>query len=334
MNILVTGAGGFIGHHLVKRLKNDGHRVVGCDWKFPEFEPTSADAFFNVDLRNKDLTERVFQAGGQFDEVYSLAANMGGMGFIENYKAVIMRDSMLISINVLEAARKYGAKRFFFSSSACAYNTELQKDLDNPALSEDMAYPAMAEAGYGWEKLYTEMMCEHFMEDFGLETRSARYHNVYGPLGTWRGGREKAPAAMSRKVLLADAGGEIDIWGDGKQTRSFMYIDDCVEGTIRIMRGDYKKPLNLGSDVLISINDLAKLAMSFEGKQLSIKHIDGPLGVRGRNSDNTLISNELGWAPSITMETGLKATYEWIRSEIEKARARGETVSAVSYLPE
>ncbi len=333
-NILVTGAGGFIGHHLVKRLKNDGHRVVGCDWKFPEFETSLADAFFNVDLRNKDLTERVFQAGGQFDEVYSLAANMGGMGFIENYKAVIMRDSMLISINVIEAARKYGSRRLFFSSSACVYNTDLQKDTDNPSLSEDMAYPAMAEAGYGWEKLYTEMMCEHFREDFGLDTRIARYHNVYGPLGTWRGGREKAPAAMCRKVCLAEDRGEIEMWGDGLQTRSFMYIDDCVEGTIKIMRGDYPHPLNLGSDNLINIIDLAKLTMSFEGKKLSIRHIDGPLGVRGRNSDNTLIRNTLGWAPSVTMEEGLEKTYLWIKSEIEKAGAMGKDVATTSYLPE
>lgn len=333
-NILVTGAGGFIGHHLVKRLKNDGHRVVGCDWKYPEFEPTLADAFFNVDLRDKHQTESVFQASGQFDEVYSLAANMGGMGFIENYKAVIMRDSMLISINVVEAARRFNARRLFFSSSACAYNTELQKDTDNPALSEDMAYPAMAEAGYGWEKLYTEMMCTSFREDFGLETRMARFHNVYGPLGTWRGGREKAPAAMCRKVCLAKDGDTMEIWGDGLQTRSFMYIDDCVEGTIRIMRSDYNQPLNLGSDTLISINDLAKLAMSFEGKKLNLTHISGPLGVRGRNSDNTLIKKVLGWAPSITMQTGMEKTYYWIQSEIQRAQARGEDVAIKSYLPE
>ncbi|KKK74662.1 hypothetical protein LCGC14_2881520, partial [marine sediment metagenome] len=190
---------------------------------------------------------------------------MGGMGFIENYKAVIMRDSMLISINVLEASRKYGAKRFFFSSSACAYNTELQKDPNNPALSEDMAYPAMAEAGYGWEKLYTEMMCEHFMEDFGLETRSARYHNVYGPLGTWRDGREKAPAAMCRKVLLAGDSGEIDIWGDGDQTRSFMHIDDCVEGLRRIMDGSFAEPINLGSAEQVTINQLVNLVERIAG---------------------------------------------------------------------
>lgn len=333
MNILITGAGGFIGHHLVKRLKKEGHRVVGCDWKYPEFEPTDADIFFNVDLRFKEQVERVFESSGQFDEVYSLAANMGGMGFIENYKAVIMRDSALISINVLEAARKYSAKRFFFSSSACAYNTDLQKDLDNPALSEDMAYPAKAEAGYGWEKLYTEMLCEHFKEDFNLETRIARYHNVYGPLGSWRGGREKAPAAICRKVNLASDNGEMEIWGDGKQTRTFMYIDDCVEGTIRIMRSDYPHPLNLGSDYLISINDLAKLAMTFENKKLNIKHIPGPLGVRGRSSDNTLISEKLGWAPSISMKDGLKKSYFWIKSEIEKIRKSGEEIEVSSYLP-
>ena len=276
----------------------------------------------------------MFQAGGQFDEVYSLAANMGGMGFIENYKAVIMRDSALISINVLEAARKYESRRFFYSSSACAYNTELQKKSDNPELPEDMAYPAMAEAGYGWEKLFTEMMCEHFREDFGLETRVARFHNVYGPLGTWRGGREKAPAAMCRKVILTEDGGEIDIWGDGEQTRTFMYIDDCVEGVLRIMRGDYHQPLNLGTDFLISINDLAKLAMKFENKSFSMKHIPGPLGVRGRSSDNTLIKETLGWAPSISLEEGLKKTYFWIKSEIEAARECGDTVDTKSFLPD
>jgi len=333
MNILVTGAGGFIGHHLVNRFKKEGRRVVGCDWKYPEFDPIVADAFFNVDLRFKDKTERVFESGGQFDEVYHLAANMGGMGFIENYKAVIMRDSALISINALEAARKYGAKRFFFSSSACAYNVDLQENLDNPALSEDMAYPANAEAGYGWEKLYTEMLCEHFSEDFGLETRIARYHNVYGPLGTWQGGREKAPAAISRKVALTPQGAEMEMWGDGKQTRSFMYVDDCVEGTIRIMRSDYNKPLNLGSNRLISINDLAKMAMSFENKNLKIRHIPGPLGVRGRNSDNTLIKKTLGWEPTIPLETGLKETYFWIKSQIEKAGASGKEIESTSHLP-
>ncbi|VAX24662.1 dTDP-glucose 4,6-dehydratase [hydrothermal vent metagenome] len=334
MNILVTGAGGFIGHHLVKRLKKDGHRVVGCDWKHPEFEPTHADMFFNVDLRSKDQTELVYQSGGRFDEVYSLAANMGGMGFIENYKAIIMRDSALISINVLEAARKYEARRLFYSSSACAYNVELQNQTDNPALSEDMAYPAMAEAGYGWEKLYAEMLCEHYTEDFGLTTRIARFHNVYGPFGTWRGGREKAPAAMCRKVLLTEDNGEIDIWGDGIQTRTFMFIEDCLDGVLQIMRGDYPHPLNLGTDYMISINDLAKLAMSFESKNLTLKHVPGPLGVRGRSSDNTLIKKVLGWAPSIPLEQGLKENYFWIKSEIEKARARGETVEARSYLPD
>lgn len=333
MNILITGSGGFIGHHLAIRLKKDGHRVVGCDWKYPEFDKVVSDAFFNVDLRDKGKTERVFESGGQFDEVYHLAANMGGMGFIENYKAVIMRDSALISINVLEAARKYGAKRFFFSSSACAYNVDLQKDPDNPALSENMAYPANAEAGYGWEKLYTEMLCRHFMEDFGLETRVARYHNVYGPMGTWRGGREKAPAAMSRKVALAQEGTDIEMWGDGKQTRSFMYIDDCVEGSLRIMRSDYSEPLNLGSSRLISINDLAKLAMSFENKKLEVRHIPGPLGVRGRNSDNALIKKTLGWEPEISLETGLKKTYFWIKSQIEKAGASGKKIESTSHLP-
>ncbi len=333
MKILVTGAGGFIGNNLVKRLKTDGHAVLAADWKFPEFEDSPADTFFNVDLRNKDEVEAVFRSGGRFDEVYSLAANMGGMGFIENYRALIMRDSALISINVLEAARKFQARRFFFSSSACAYNTELQKDLDSPALSEDMAYPALPEAGYGWEKLFTELLSEYFREDYGLQTRIARYHNVYGPFGTWRGGREKAPAAMCRKVLMAPPGGEMEIWGDGKQQRSFMFIDDCVEGTIRIMRGECPHPLNLGSAELVTINQLAETAISFENKNLTLKNIPGPLGVRGRNSDNTLIKKELGWAPSIPLAEGLKKTYFWIKLEMEAALKRGETVETSSQKP-
>jgi nucleoside-diphosphate-sugar epimerase len=323
-NVLVTGAGGFIGHHLVKRLKREGHRVVGADWKYPEYEPTLADAFFNVDLRFKDQAERVFESSGRFDEVYHLAANMGGMGFIENYKALIMRDNTLISTNVLEAARRYTARRLFFSSSACAYNTDLQKDLNSPELSEDMAYPANPEDGYGWEKLFTERMCRHFREDFGLETRIARYHNVYGPLGTWDGGREKAPAAICRKVILAEPHGKIEIWGDGLQTRSFMYIDDCVEGTVRIMRSDHPDPLNLGSDRLIAINDLAQMVMSFENRRLTLKHVKGPLGVRGRNSDNTLIKKVLGWAPSLPLDEGMRQTYYWIKEQLQSRGSRGE----------
>ena len=318
MKILVTGAGGFIGHHLVKRLKSDGHRVVGCDLKYPEYEPSPADDFVIADLRIKDQVDQIFKDSDRFDEVYHLAADMGGMGFIEANKFVIMRNSGLISINVCEAARAYKAGRLYFSSSACVYNADYQKSPDNPALSEDMAYPAMAEAGYGWEKLYTEMMCEHLTEEFEIETRVARYHNVYGPLGTWRGGREKAPAAMCRKVLEANDGGEMELWGDGEQTRSFMYIDDCLEGTLRIMRSDHREPLNLGSDQLISINDLARMAMSFEDKSVTIRHTPGPLGVRGRNSDNTCITQVLGWAPTITLETGLRKTYSWIKSQMEE----------------
>ncbi|PIQ96140.1 MAG: NAD-dependent dehydratase [Nitrospinae bacterium CG11_big_fil_rev_8_21_14_0_20_56_8] len=334
MLILVTGAGGFIGHCLVKKLKADGETVIAADWKYPEFERSPADRFFNVDLRYKEETEAIFRSCGQFDEVYNLAANMGGMGFIENYRALIMRDSVLISTNVLEAARKYQARRFFYSSSACAYNTELQKDLNNPALSEDMAYPAMPEAGYGWEKLFSELLCQYFREDYGLVTRVARYHNVYGPNGTWRGGREKAPAAMCRKVILTASKGEIEIWGDGKQQRSFMFIDDCVEGTLKIMRGDYPHPLNLGSDELVEINHLADIAMSFEKKHLTKKYIEGPLGVRGRNSDNSLIQKVLGWRPSISLNTGLEKTYFWIKGEIETLRAQGVGLEASSEIPE
>jgi len=334
LNILVTGAGGFIGHHLVKRLKKEGNSVVGADCKYPEFEKTQADIFFNVDLRSKNETESIFQSCDLFDEIYSLASNMGGMGFIENYKAVIMRDNALISINTLEAARKYKSRRLFFSSSACVYNTDFQKTTNNSLLSEDMACPAMPEDGYGWEKLYTELMCKHFQEDFGIDTRVARYHNVYGPLGVWFAGREKAPAAICRKVILAEIDGEIEIWGDGNQTRSFMYIEDCLEGTLKIMRGNYSDPINLGSDRLISINDLVDLASSYENKKLKKIHIPGPIGVLGRNCNNDLIKKKFGWAPSFPLEKGLKETYFWIKKQIEKLKNNGKPVVVSSYLPD
>ncbi len=333
MRILVTGAGGFIGHHLVKRLKADGNWVVAADWKHPEFEPSPADVFFNVDLRRREQVHAIFRGSGRFDEVYSLAANMGGMGFIENYRALIMRDSALISINMLDAARRYGARRFFFSSSACVYNTQLQAGLDGPGLTEDMAYPALPEAGYGWEKLLAELLNGYYREDYGLETRIARYHNVYGPLGTWRGGREKAPAAICRKVIVAEQNGTIEIWGDGRQQRSFMFVDDCVEGTLRIMRSEYPHPLNLGQDEMVSINGLAELAMSFEKRNLAIKPVPGPLGVRGRSSDNRLIRKVLGWAPQVPLEDGLRETYSWIKSQVESARKRGEDLQASSVIP-
>ncbi|MDH3377069.1 MAG: NAD-dependent epimerase/dehydratase family protein [Gammaproteobacteria bacterium] len=332
MNVLVTGAGGFIGHHLVRRLKSEGHYVVGADRKAPEYEPSAADRFFNVDLRFKNQAELAFQSVGKYDEVYMLAANMGGMGFIETHKAEIMYDNTLISLNSLECAKNFGSGRVFFAGSACVYNTDLQTDHKSGGLSEEMAYPARAEPGYGWEKLYTEMLCQHYREDFGLETRVARLHNVYGELGAWRDGREKAPAAICRKVIMADRGGEVEIWGDGGQSRSFQYITDCIEGITRIIRGDYPHPLNLGSDQAVTINELFGLAMDIEKKQLTVSHIDGPLGVRSRNSDNSLIKKELGWAPSVPLERGLRNTYFWIKEQIEHCRSGGDIVDAASTL--
>lgn len=315
--VLVTGAGGFIGGHLVAALRRDGVGVRGVD-KVPLDQ--WHQRFDDVDNRVADLQEldACRQACEGVDTVYNLAADMGGMGFIETHKALCML-SVLISTHMLVAARQAGARRFFYSSSACVYAAGKQ---DSPAvepLREPDAYPAMPEDGYGWEKLFTERMCRHFAEDFGLETRVARYHNVYGPHGTWEGGREKAPAAICRKVALAKLTGnhEIEIWGDGKQTRSFTYIDDCVDGTLRLTASDVDEPLNIGSDQLVSIDQLVDIVEGIAGVSLQRRYdTSAPQGVRGRNSDNALITQRLGWAPSTTLEAGLERTYAWVHDQL------------------
>jgi GDP-D-mannose 3',5'-epimerase len=316
--ILVTGAGGFIGHHLVCRLKNDGSWVRGVDLKYPEYEPTAADEFEILDLRKWD---NCLQATRGIDEVYNLAADMGGIGYITSYLADIFRNNILINTHMIEASRINGARRFLFSSSACIYPGYLQKKPDVTPLKESNAFPADPEAGYGWEKLATEELCRYYRKDYGFETRVVRFHNVYGPLGTYDGGKEKSPAALCRKVALANDGDMVDIWGDGKQTRSYMYIDDCVEGLVRLMASDCHDALNLGTDRLVTIDELLGIIAGLAGKKLRIKHdLTKPQGVRGRNSDNTMLRERLGWEPSTALEDGLRTTYLWIESELRKAR--------------
>lgn len=315
--VLVTGAGGFIGHHLVTRLKNQGYWVRGADIKMPEYEASPADEFAQVDLRKYDNCQLVTR--GSIDQVYNLAADMGGIGYITASHADIARNSVLINANMLEASRLNDVTRFLFSSSACVYARFKQTDADVTPLREEDAYPADPEPGYGWEKLFTEELCRYYRRDHKFETRIVRFHNVYGPLGTYEGGKEKAPAAISRKVALAKNGEEIEIWGDGEQTRSFMYVDDCVDGLLRLMASDYHEPLNLGTDRLISINGLVDLISKIAGKDLLRKHdLSKPQGVRGRNSDNTRMNKVLGWEPSIPLEMGLEVTYKWIESELTK----------------
>jgi GDP-D-mannose 3', 5'-epimerase len=315
--VLVTGAGGFIGHHLVTFLKKRGYWVRGVDIKSPEFSPTAADEFELLDLRRWD---NCLQATRNVDEVYALAADMGGMGYISFNNAIILRNNTLINFHTLEAARINGIKRYFYTSSACVYPEYRQMDANVTSLKEEDAYPAQPQDAYGWEKLITEHLCLEYRRDFGLETRIVRFHNIFGPEGTWDGGREKAPAALCRKVAIAKLTGqsEIDIWGDGEQTRSFCYIDDCLAGIYKLMRSDYHDPLNLGQDRLISINGLADLIMNIAGVQLSKKHIKGPEGVRGRNSDNSLLKKVLSWEPEISLEQGLARTYAWIEDQVQE----------------
>jgi GDP-D-mannose 3',5'-epimerase len=315
--VLVTGAGGFIGHHLVKYLVARGYWVRGVDIKHPEYEPTAAHDFQILDLRRWD---NCLQATAGIEEVYALAAEMGGIGFIESNKAVIVRDSTMINMNSIEAARVNGARRFFYTSSACIYPGYKQREANVTPLKEEDAYPADAEDGYGWEKLYMERTCRHYREDFGLETRVVRFHNIFGPLGTYDGGREKSPAAICRKVALAEDGGTIEVWGDGLQTRSYCYIDDCVEGIYRLMRSDFSDPLNLGQDRLISINELVEMMAKIAGKTIHRRHnLSAPQGVRGRNSDNSKLREVLKWEPQVSLESGLATTYEFIHGELEKA---------------
>ena len=316
--VLVTGAGGFIGSHLVKFLKNKGYWVRGVDIKYPEFFPKNiADEFLILDLRN---FRNCMEAVNNIDKVYNLAANMGGIGFITTVNAEVMRDNVLININIAEAARLSNVKRVFYSSSACIYPTFKQKTQDVVPLKEDDAYPADPDNEYGWEKLYSERVYLAYHKDYGLDVRIARYHNIFGPYGTYEGGREKAPAAICRKVALAKEGGEIEIWGDGKQTRSFCYIDDCLEATYKLMESSYTNPLNIGSDRLVTIDELVDLVCKISGKKLIKKYdLSKPQGVRGRNADLTLIKKVLGWEPKISLEEGLRRTYEWIVSELKKS---------------
>jgi GDP-D-mannose 3', 5'-epimerase len=318
MRILVTGAGGFIGHHLVKRLRADGHWVRGADLKLPEYEISDANEFEILDLRKFDNC--LLATRGGIETVYNLAADMGGIGFITANHADISRNNVLINVHMLEASRLQGILRFLFSSSACIYPQSRQAAAEVTPLREEDDFPADPEPGYGWEKLYTEMLCRYFRQDYRLDTKIVRFHNVYGPLGTYEGGREKAPAAVCRKVALTEDRGTIEVWGDGEQTRSFMYIDDCVDGLLRLMASDFPGPLNLGTDRLITINGLVDLVTGIAGKQLVKKHdLSKPQGVRGRNSDNSQLRRVLGWEPSISLERGLAVTYAWIEQELEKA---------------
>jgi len=318
--VLVTGAGGFIGHHLVSRLKADGHWVRGVDIKEPEYEATHADEFQVADLRS---FESCVHAAADVDDVFHLAADMGGIGYITANHAQLTRNNILINSHMLEAARVAGSKRYLYTSSACVYPAFLQLSEDVSPLKEIQAVPAEPEKGYGWEKLFTEQLATYYHEDHGIDVRIVRFHNIYGPLGTYDGGREKAPAAIMRKVALAKEGSVIEIWGDGEQTRSFCYIDDCVEGLIRIMESGYTKPINLGTDELVTINELVDISCDVAGKKLRKRHDRSkPQGVRGRNSDNTLLRELLDWEPRITLAQGIGMTYPWIWKQLsEEGRA-------------
>jgi len=313
--VLVTGAGGFIGHHLVTFLQGKGYWVRGVDVKAPEFGDTTADEFELLDLRRWD---NCLQATRGIDEVYGLAADMGGMGFISNHHSQILHNNSLINFHTLEAARINGVQRYFYTSSACVYPEFKQTDANVTPLKEEDAYPAQPQDAYGWEKLVMERLCTHYREDYGLETRIVRFHNIFGEQGTWDGGREKAPAAMCRKVAIAKLTGnhEIEMWGDGEQTRSFCHISDTLEGIYRLMRSDYRFPLNLGSDRMVTINQLADIVANIAGIKITVKHIPGPMGVRGRNSDNTRLRETLKWEPKLTLEQGLERTYSLIEKQV------------------
>jgi nucleoside-diphosphate-sugar epimerase len=315
---LVCGAGGFIGGHLVNRLKSEGYWVRGVDLKYNEYGNGNADEFVIGDLTDPVICRQVAEGG--FDEVYQLAADMGGAGYIftgEN-DAAVMHNSALCNLNMLHAAQQAGVKKIFYSSSACMYPEYNQLDPNNPKCSEESAYPAAPDSEYGWEKLFSERLYLTYQRNLGITVKVARFHNIFGPQGTWRGGKEKAPAAICRKVIEAGDGGTIEIWGDGKQTRSFLYVDECVEGIRRLMESDFSGPVNIGSEEMISINDFAKLIAEISGKSITINNIKGPEGVRGRNSDNALIQEKLGWAPSHSLREGITKTYHWIAEQAAK----------------
>jgi len=315
---LVCGAGGFIGSHLVTKLKKEGFWVRGVDLKKPEFSSTAADEFIIGDLRDQNIVKSILDE--PFDEVYQLAADMGGAGYIftGEHDADIMHNSATINLNMVHFGQKAGIKKIFYSSSACIYPARNQTDPNNPNCTEDSAYPADPDSEYGWEKLFSERMYFSFARNYGMNVHVARFHNIFGPEGTWQGGKEKAPAAICRKVAEVKDGGVIEIWGDGKQTRSFLYIDECLEGVQRLMNSDFTGPVNIGSEEMVTINDLAEIVMKIAGKKLKIKHIKGPLGVRGRNSDNKLIFEKLGWKPSQSLEMGMTKTYQWIEKRCNK----------------
>jgi GDP-D-mannose 3',5'-epimerase len=315
--VLVTGAGGFIGHHLVTYLKERGYWARGVDIKRPEYAPSAADEFAVLDLR---LWQACLDSTQDIDHVYGLAADMGGMGFISAHHAQILHNNSLINLHMLEAARQNGVKRYLYTSSACVYPESKQLDANVVPLREEDAYPAEPQDAYGWEKLMTERLCTHYRQDYGLETCIVRFHNFFGPLSTWDGGREKAPAAMCRKVAIAKLTGEtaIEIWGDGEQTRSFCYIDDCTDGLFRLMRSDFAEPLNLGQDRMVTINQLAGMVAQIAGVEVETVHVSGPQGVRGRNSDNTRLRQVLGWEPQTSLEIGLASTYSWIEEQVQQ----------------
>ena len=316
---LVCGAGGFIGGHLVKRLKAEGYWVRGVDIKQHEYKATAADDFIVGDLREQAVCRKI-TSDVKFDELYQLAADMGGAGYIftGEHDACVMHNSATINLNMIEEAKNTGIKKVFYSSSACIYPEGKQLDPNNPGLPEAVAYPACPDSEYGWEKLFSERLYLSYSRNYGMEVHIARFHNIFGPEGTWDGGKEKAPAAVCRKVAAAVAGSEIEIWGDGEQTRTFLYIDECLEGVRRLMESNFSGPVNIGSDELISINGLAKMVMGIAKKQVGIKHIPGPLGVRGRSSDNTLIQSKLGWRPTWPLSRGLEITYRWIDEQVRR----------------